>query len=311
MSSKRFCSLLILLVALNAGAIAGTLPHIASLSGTMLFQAFSVRPSGTIDLGPSAVGVNTPHAFPVPIFVQNVGAADLNIAPSFSNNDFGFTAESTFNTPVTLAPGQTKEGDILFEPTAVGVRTGQFISTDNAPGSPHMVPLTGVGVAVPSNDFGIVADANITSVPSGKTTTFKIWLLAGPGLPNGPDGTLQCSGGPGGTSCNLAGNAFSIDASSGFGSTRQSIPVTVSIPAKSASLGGRPFAFWWSLPAVFALALLRTHKRNASLALAIMSMALLAGLMVSCGGGSNSNSGALLFTASRNGATHTLSLPVQ
>jgi hypothetical protein len=311
MSSSRFCSLLAFLLALNAAAIARTLPHMASLSGSMLFQAFSVRPSGTIDLGPSAVGVNTPHAFPVPIFVQNVGAADLNIAPSFSNNDFGFTAESTFNTPVILAPGQTKEGDILFQPTAAGVRTGQFISTDNAPGSPHMVPLTGVGVTVPGNDFGIVADANITSVPSGKTTTFKIWLLAGPGLPNGPDGTLQCSGGPSGTSCNLAGNAFSIDASSGFGSTRQSVPVTVSIPARSASLHGRPFAFWWSLPAVLALALLRPHKRNASLALAIMSIALLSGLMVSCGGGSNSNSGALLFTASRNGTTHTLSLPVQ
>jgi hypothetical protein len=311
MSSRRFCSSLVLLLALNAAAIAETLPQMASLSGSMLFQSFSVRPSGTIDLGPSAVGVNTPHAFPVPIFVTNTGTADLNIAPTFSNFEFGFTAESTFNTPVTLASGQTKEGDILFQPTATGVRTGQFISTDNAPGSPHMVPLTGVGVAVPSNDFGIAADANITGVPSGKTTTFKIWLLAGPGLPNGPDGTLQCSGGPSGTSCNLAGSAFSIDDSSGFGSTRQSIPVTVTIPAKSASLRGRPFAFWWGVPAVFALALLRPHQRKASLALAIMSIALLSGLMLSCGGGSNSNSGALLFTASRNGATHTLSLPVQ
>jgi len=246
----------------------------------------------------------------VPIFVQNTGTADLNISPTFSNNDFGFTAESTFSTPVSLAPGQTKEGDILLQPTVAGVRTGQFISTDNAPGSPHMVPLTGVGVAVPNNDFGIVADANITGVPSGKTTTFKIWLLAGPGLPNGPDGTVQCSGGPSGTSCSLAGNAFSIDDSTGFGSTRQSVQVTVTIPAKSAALRGKPLVFWWGLPAC-ALVLLRRRKRKASLGLAIMSIALLSGLVVSCGGSSNSNSGALLFTASRNGTTHTLSLPVQ
>jgi len=309
MSSNRFCSLLVFLLAFNTGAIAGTLPHTASLNGSMLFQAFSVRPPGTIDLGPSAVGVNTPHAFPVPIFVTNTGATGLNIAPSFTG-DFGFTAESTFSTPVTLAPGQTKEGDILFFPSAAGVRTGQFISTDNAPGSPHMVPLTGVGVAVPNNDFGIVADANISGVPSGQTTTFKIWLLAGPNLPFGFDGNLQCSGGPSGTSCNLVGNAFSIDGSSGFGSTRQSVQVTVTIPARSASLRRKPLVFWWGLPAC-ALVLLRRRKRKASLGLAIMSIALLSGLVVSCGGSSNSNSGALLFTASRNGTTHTLSLPVQ
>jgi hypothetical protein len=280
----------------------------------MLFQAFSVSPSGTIDLGPSAVGVNTPHAFPVPIFVTNTGTAGLNIAPSFSNFEFGFTAESTFNTPITLASGQTKEGDILFTPQAAGTRTGQFISTDNAPGSPHTVPLTGVGVNVPTNDFGIVADANISNIPSGKTTVFKIWLLAGPNLPFGTDGTLQCSGGPSGTACNLAGSAFSIDGTS-FGSTRQSVQVTVSVPARSASLRAAPFIFW-SIPAVSALVLLRRRglgwRRNTSLIIAVLGLVLLSNGMLSCGGGSsNSGSNALLFTASRSGTTHTLSIPVQ
>jgi hypothetical protein len=274
----------------------------------MLFQAFNVSPAGTIDLGPSAVGVNTPHAFPVPIIVSNTGTANLNIAPSFSNFEFGFTAESTFNTPITLTPGGQKEGDILFTPQAAGTRTGQFISTDNAPGSPHMVPLTGVGVTVPNNDFGIVADANITSIPSGKTTVFKVWLLAGPNLPFGPDGSLQCSGGPSGTSCSLAGNAFSIDDGSGFGSTRQNVQVTVSVPARSASLRTAPFLIW-SVPAVSALVLLRRRGRNISLA--VVGLVLLSSFMLSCGGGSNSGSNALLFTAARNGTTHTLSIPVQ
>ena len=231
MPANRFLSLLILCLAMNGAAVAGAISRGATQDAHMVLQAFSVSPAGTIDLGPSAVGVNTPHAFPVPIFVQNTGTADLNIAPSFSNFDFGFTAESTFNTPITLTSGAQKEGDILFTPSVAGVRTGQFISTDNAPGSPHMVPLTGMGVSVPNNDFAIVADANITSVPSGKTTTFKIWLLAGPNLLAAPDGSVQCSGGPSGTSCNLAGNAFSIDAGS-FSITRQSIQVTVTIPAK-------------------------------------------------------------------------------
>ena len=312
MPAYRFCYLVILCLAMNGVALAGPVSGGITQDARMIFQAFSVQPSGTIDLGPSAVGVNTPHAFPVPIFVTNTGTASLNIAPTFSNFDFGFTAESTFNTPITLAPGQTKEGDILFQPTVAGTRTGNFISTDNAPGSPHMVPLTGVGVNVPANDFGIVADSNITSVPSGQATTFKIWLLAGPNLPNGPDGTLQCSGGPSGTTCNLAGNAFSTDDSTGFGSTRQSIPVTVTIPARSASLPGKPFAFWWSIPVLSAVLLISRRRRNALLALAVLTIALLLGLMLSCGGdSSNGGSGALLFTAKRNGTTHTLTIPVQ
>lgn len=309
MSSNRFFSLLIFILVLKAAAIAGTLSHMASLDASMLFQAFSVRPSGTIDLGPSAVGVNTPHAFPVPIFVQNTGTADLNIAPSFSNFEFGFTAESTFNTPITLPAGGQKEGDILFQPQAAGVRTGQFISTDNAPGSPHMVPLTGVGVNVPNNDFGIVADANIASIPSGTTTAFKVWLLAGPNLPLGPDGTLQCTGGPSGTACNLASSGFSIDDSSGFGSTRQGIQVSVTVPAKGASLRNHPL-IWWSA-AVPAIIFLRRRDKSLLRTCALLSAFLVLGLLTSCGGSSNSGSNALLFTASRNGTTHTFSIPVQ
>ena len=311
MPAHRFCYLFVLCLAMNGVALAGPVSGGVTQDARMIFQAFSVRPTGTIDLGPSAVGVNTPHAFPVPIFVTNTGTAGLNISPTFSNFDFGFTAESTFSTPITLAPGQTKEGDILFQPAAAGVRTGNFISTDNAPGSPHMVPLTGVGVNVPANDFGIVADSNITSVPSGQATTFKIWLLAGPNLPNGPDGTLQCSGGPSGTTCNLAGNAFSIDDSTGFGSTRQSVQVTVTIPARSAWLRSHPF-LWCSVALMPALVLVRRRSRRAFRIYMELSLALFLIFMIACGGGGpGSGANSLLFTATRNGTTHTLTIPVQ
>src|SRR6185312_10597005 len=97
-------------------------------------------------------------------------------------------------------------GGLQFKPSTAGARTGQFISNDNAPGSPHTVQLTGTGMNVPNNDFAVVLDpgapATIT-VSRGQTATFTVWSLAGLGLntPISAFSQVQCSGGPAGTMC--------------------------------------------------------------------------------------------------------------
>jgi hypothetical protein len=306
----------VLIVSLILSGTAGARNVISKPAAMMFMQGtpgFSVNPVGPVNLGPSAVGVETSHGFPVPIKVTNVGTADLTITPSFTSDDFGFTAESFFNFVVTLSPGQTKEGDILFLPHAAGPRTAQFVSTDNAPGSPHMVQITGTGVNVPANDFAVILDpaVSLVGVSPGKTTTFTAWVLAGPGLGLGPQGNIGCSGGPSGTACTLDHDSFRID-SLPFDDSRDTFVVSVTIPARSSSLLQRPAIFWASIPAVFAV-LLSAGRRSRRAKHSLLISALLLGLtfVISCGGSSSPmNNGPLQLTATRNGVTHTLSVPL-
>ncbi|HLQ32217.1 MAG TPA: choice-of-anchor D domain-containing protein, partial [Chloroflexota bacterium] len=49
----------------------------------------------------------------------------------------------------SLAPGASCIITAAFTPTAIGTREGSIAVTDNAPGSPHVVSLTGVGILAP------------------------------------------------------------------------------------------------------------------------------------------------------------------
>jgi hypothetical protein len=315
MLMNRWQTLLIVFLILNgfAGAKnrARSIVSKPSAPGTPIF---SVSPSGTIDVGPSAVGVEISHGFPAPLDVSNTGTADLIVTPSFSSSEYGFTAESLFDFQVTILVGATKHAGILFKPQAAGPRPAQFVSTDNAPGSPHTIQLTGMGVNVAPNDFGLALDSAVAlgGVPPGKTTSFNVWVLAGPGLSVARGGTLQCSGGPGGTGCNLASSTFGdIDDVDPFSDKRSSVAVTVTVPARSAALQRRPGIFWWSIPAVFGIVLVFGRRRGASRTLLISILVLGASFLISCGGSSSAGkNNPLLLTATRNGTTHTISVPL-
>jgi hypothetical protein len=192
----------------------------------MLFQGtpgFSTTPASPIDLGPSAVGVTTPHAFPQPLQINNPGTAPLSISgSSFTPFEAGFTAESLFLPPISINPGATRTPGVLFFPQGPGKRTIELSIIDNAPGSPHIVEFTGTGVAVPANDIGIILDPSLTTVnvTAGSSTTFPIWLLAGPGGSTNINVTVQCSGGASGALCTLDHNTDILTADS-FGNARQ------------------------------------------------------------------------------------------
>jgi hypothetical protein len=228
--------------------------------------------------------------------------------------EFGFTAESNYDFPVTILAGATKLTGILFKPQAAGPRPAQFMSTDNAPGSPHIVQLTGTGVTVAANDFGLALDSAVAAgVPPGKTTSFKVWILAGPGLTRASgDRTLQCSGGPGGTGCSLASNTFDdIDDADAFSNKRTSVAVTVTIPARTAGIQQRPGIFWWTVLAVCGTALAFGRRRRTDRFLLMAIVLLGSAFLISCGGSSNSTSNnPLVLTATRNGTTHTISVPL-
>ena len=114
-----------------------------ALQGT---PAFSTTPA-SVDLGPSAVGVATPVFAPPPFFqplqINDPGTAPLTFTYSFSSPEFSFDPNTNLVNPVTVAAGSSVTGGLQFKPSAAGARKGEFISNDNAPGSPRYGPTDG------------------------------------------------------------------------------------------------------------------------------------------------------------------------
>ncbi len=148
----------------------------------------------------------------VPLKITNTGTASLNINYSFSSAAFAFGGSQTLPpNPLVIAPGDSVQTFILFSPTATGVQSGQFVSQDNAPGSPHIISLSGSGVTVPANDFSVMLDPtapSMVNLKQGAVTTFPVYVLEGTGQNLSAAGSVQCTGGPAGSTCAAAPNFF-------------------------------------------------------------------------------------------------------
>jgi hypothetical protein len=122
----------------------------------------SLPPSPSVMLAPNPVQFGSqPLAIPSPIqsvTLTNTGSTSLTISSISASGDFAHTT----NCGGTLASGASCTIDVTFTPTALGDRTGTLTITDDAPGSPHTLPLPGWGtphlLANPS--FERDADAN-------------------------------------------------------------------------------------------------------------------------------------------------------
>ena len=165
--------ILAVLVITGSTCSAHTLAKLPAGFTPMLFQAtpsFSTTPASPLDLGPSAVGMTTPHASALPIQMNNPGTATLSISSfSFSSFEAAFTSESRFvlGPPLTVPAGSFQPANVLFTPQGPGKRTVQFTVNDNAPGSPHIVQFTGTGVTVAANDIGLILDPGLASTVRG------------------------------------------------------------------------------------------------------------------------------------------------
>lgn len=288
----------------------------------ILFQgapSFSTTPASPIDLGPSAVGMTTPHASALPIQMNNPGAATLSISSfSFSSIEASFTAETSFGLtpPIAVPAGSFLPVSVLFTPQGPGKRSVQFAVNDNAAGSPHIVQFTGTGVTVAANDIGLILDPNIAAtvnVAAGGSATFPIWVLAGLS-PANINVNVQCTGGPTGTSCALD-HSSSILTGDSFGPTRDKIMVTVSVPAKSALVRHGARSLWWAAAFVFGILLAGKSGDKRRRFAAIAALFVTSILIISCGGSSSppvvTGSNSLVITATPSpGTAHSLTVPL-
>jgi hypothetical protein len=127
--------------------------HIASFifpgcGGTGGGPVMSLNPAslkwGKILVGTTAAGKKK-------VTATNTGTATLTITSIAVSGDFGLVAvkQTKKVTPcangTNLAPGASCVIKVSFTPTQVGIRTGTLAFTDNAPGSPQQVALSGSG----------------------------------------------------------------------------------------------------------------------------------------------------------------------
>ena len=313
--------ILALAIVTGSTSSAHTLAGLPAGFRPMLFQgtpSFSTTPPSPIDLGPSAVGMTTPHAGALPVQFNNTGTAALSISSfSFSSIEAAFTSESRFvlGPPLTVPAGSFQSGNVLFTPQAAGLRTVQLTFNDNAPGSPHVVQFTGTGVPVAANDIGLILDpgtASTVAISAGGSATFPIWILAGASATNFSV-SVQCSGGPTGTACSLSDNSPLLTGD-GFGPTREKIMVTVSVPAKSAISLHRMRSLWWAAAFVFGILLVGKSREKPRRFAAIAVLLITSILIISCGGSSSTGvtgSNSLVITATPSpGTPHSLSVPL-
>ncbi|PYU31261.1 MAG: hypothetical protein DMG28_15825 [Acidobacteria bacterium] len=96
-----------------------------------------------LNFGSQPVGATSP---PQTVTLTNSGTGVLTIT-RITPTTRDFVPTDTCGS--SLAPGASCIITVAFTPTAVGTREGSIAVTDNAPGSPHVVSLTGVGILAP------------------------------------------------------------------------------------------------------------------------------------------------------------------
>jgi hypothetical protein len=155
------CTISVTLTATATGARSGVLtitddapgsPHTVTLSGTGIEPAVSLAPP-SLNFGNQRVGRSSA---PQTVTLTNTGTAPLNITSMVLSNDYSQT--NTCGSPLAVAASCTI--NVTFSPTTTGARSGSLTITDDAPGSPHTVALSGngtqprVSLTPESLDFG-------------------------------------------------------------------------------------------------------------------------------------------------------------
>ncbi|MGH9602678.1 MAG: beta strand repeat-containing protein, partial [Terriglobales bacterium] len=115
-------------------------PHTVALSGMGASPpAVSLAPAS---LGFSNQLVNTTSAA-MGVTLNNTGGTTLTLSAITTSGDFG----QTNNCGGSLGAGASCSISVTFTPTATGTRNGELSVSSSAAGSPHTVPLSGMGAS--------------------------------------------------------------------------------------------------------------------------------------------------------------------
>jgi hypothetical protein len=229
------------------------------------------------------------------VTLTNSGNGALSISSIAMSGDFA----QTNTCGASVAAGSNCMISVTFKPTVVGTRSGTLAITDNAPGSPHTVNLTGAG-----QDFtlGVSSGSSSTdTVTAGQAATYSLSVSGLGGMSQAV--SFSCTGAPSAATCTV--NPASVTPS---GSGSVSTIVTVTTMARSSA----PPKLWRVPPfgldvetitlslLVLLMVVARTmiqlaarRQRTCALRLGMVSAAVMALLltMAACGGGGGEGGG--------------------
>lgn len=161
---------------------------------------------------------------PVPVTLKNTGGAPLLISSIADTGDFS-QSNNCPTAPATLSIGQSCTISIIFTPAGAGTESDTLIVTDNAAGSPHQIPLTGIG----QTPFQLSTNCTNLSVVPGQTASCTVALTPARGFTKSV--SLSCSGAPALAACNVKPSMITLD-----GSTAVQATVTATTTPATSSL---------------------------------------------------------------------------
>jgi hypothetical protein len=262
-----------------------TSPQSFALNGAGVAPSISLSPASLIFSAQQVGAAGSPQA----VTLSNTGNVPLTISTIAAGGDFA----QTNNCGSGLAAGTSCKINVTFKPTANGSRAGQLTVTDNAPGSPQTITLSGSG---PDFTLAPASGASTSStVPAGNAATYSLSVAGVAGFNQSV--SLSCTGAPSKSTCTVSPTSATA------GSSPSSVSVAVSTTAPSAvAPRARPYppalppsSRLWGL-IVLALILMtliwgikqrsRPAKSPWPTAWMSVAMALFVLAMAACGGGS-------------------------
>src|SRR5208282_4506908 len=115
---------------------------------------------------------------------------------------------------------------VFFDPSSSGTQTGTLTITDNAPGSPQTIQLSGAGM-----DFALSSSTTSTTVSAGQAANYSVSVAPQGGLNQTVN--LTCSGAPSLSTCTVTPNSVTLNGTA-------SAPVTVTVTTTAGSLAPPP-----------------------------------------------------------------------
>jgi hypothetical protein len=193
-----------------------TTPQVVALAGTGIAPMAGLSPSA-LSFASQPVG-STSAAQTVTL--SNTGTGAVSVSNIAISGDFA----QTNTCGSSVAAGAICIISVTFTPTAAGSRSGTLTVTDDAPGSPQTVRLSGTGT-----DFSVAAgtgSSTSATAAAGQTATFNLSISGAAGF----SGTvaLTCSGAPAAATCSITPSSLTLN-----GTTPANATVSVATTARS------------------------------------------------------------------------------
>ncbi|HMD31813.1 MAG TPA: choice-of-anchor D domain-containing protein, partial [Candidatus Acidoferrales bacterium] len=196
-----------------------------AISGTgVQGGAGSLTLSAPLFFGAVLVGSTSPAQV---VAMTNSGGSQITLTGISASGDFAETNAC----PAMLNPGSSCTVSVTFTPTANGTRTGMLTIAYNAPGSPQVVTLSGIGATI-SVSAVTGSNTSITVTP-GDTATYMLSVSGTQGLIVTLN--LTCASSAPFTLCSVSPASVTLG-----GPTAPTVTVTVQTNCNPSFVGGRP-----------------------------------------------------------------------